>query len=145
MTDKKRKTGIELIKSLHELVCGDEIDNIDTMSMEDVYSHLKKNNIDYEQVITDVRARLNKMTAKAKLDEARAQRLAHADKPNGTMSSLPGLKDKITELLGSMQLNNPQMAAAFFRKFESAPDSDLESLYRDLQELQQLEKDDAKK
>jgi len=145
MTNKKRKTGIELIKSLHELVCGGAIDNIDTMSMEEVYSHLKKNNIDYERVITDVRARLNKMTAKAKLDEARAQRLAHAEKPNETMSSLPGLKDKIKELIGSMQLNNPQTAAAFFRKFESAPDSDLESLYRDLQELQQLEKDNAKK
>ncbi|MRR05455.1 MAG: hypothetical protein EG828_00695 [Deltaproteobacteria bacterium] len=143
MTVKKRKSGIELIKSLHELVCGDEIDNVETMPMEEVYSNLKKHNIDHERVITNVRIRLNKISAKAKLDQARVQRLALADKPNGEIPSLVGLKDKITELISSMQLNNPKTAAAFFRKFESAPDSDLESLFRDLQALQQLEKDDA--
>jgi hypothetical protein len=145
MTDKKRKSGIELIKSLHELVCGDEIDNVETIPMEEVCSNLKKHNIDHERVISGVRTRLNKITAKAKLDEARAQRLALVDKPNVAMPSLAGLKDRITELISSMQLNNPQAAATFFRKYESAPDSDLESLYRDLQELQQLEKDDAEK
>lgn len=145
MTDNKRKTGIELIKSLHEVVCGDEADNLDTMPLEEVCLRLKKSGIDHERVITDVHARLDKMTAIARLDAARAQRFAIADKPNGTMSVLTGLKDKITELLSSMQLNNPQEAAAFFRKFESTPDGDLESLYRDLQELQQLEKDDAEK
>lgn len=143
MTDNKRKTGIELIKSLHELVCGDETDNVDTMPIEEVCLHLRKNGIDHERVITDVRARLGKLTATAKLDAARAQRLALANNSNGSTPVLSGLKGKITELLNSMQLNNPQMAAAFFRKFESAPDDDLESLYRDLQELQQLDKDDA--
>lgn len=145
MTENKRKTGIELIKSLHEMVCGDEADHLDSMPQEEVCLRLKKNGIDHERVITDVRARLDKMTATARLDAARAQRLALADKPNGTMSVLTGLEDKITELLNSMQLNNPQAASAFFRKFESTPDGDLESLYRDLHELQQLEKDNAEK
>jgi len=145
MTDKKRKTGIELIKSLHELVCGDEIDKVDTMPLEEVCLCLKKNGIDHKRVITDVRTRLGKLTVTARLDEARAQRLTVADKPNGTTPALPALRDKIKELLSSMERNNPQMAAAFFRKFESAPASDLETLYRDLQELQQLERDDAKK
>lgn len=143
MTDNKRKTGIELIKSLHELICGDETVNVDTLPIEEVSSHLKKNGINHEQVITDVRARLCKLTATARLDAARAQRLALANKPNGSTPVLSGLKGKITELLSSMQINNPQVAAAFFRKFESAPDDDLESLYRDLLELQQLDKDDA--
>ncbi|BEH09901.1 hypothetical protein GSUET_15130 [Geobacter sulfurreducens subsp. ethanolicus] len=143
MTDKKRKTGIELVKSLHELVCGDETDNIDTMPLEEVCLRLKKNGIDHERVIIDVRDRLAKLTATARLDAARAQRLALADKSKGTAPVLKGLKDKITELLSGMQLNNPQTAAAFFRKFESTPDDDLESLYRDLQELQQLNKDDV--
>jgi ssDNA-binding replication factor A large subunit len=142
MTDNKRKTGIELIKSLHEVVSGDETDNVDTIPIEEVCLHLKKNGIDHERVTADVRARLSKLTGTARLNAARAQRLALANKSNGS-TPVPELKAKITELLSSMQLNNQQVAAAFFRKFESAPDDDLESLYHDLQELQQLDKDDA--
>ena len=145
MTDKKRKSGTELIKSLHELVSGDDIDKAATMPIEEVYSYLKKNSIAHDQVIADVQARLNKIKAKAQLDEARAKRSTLLEKLNAVLPSHKDLKVSVKALIDKMMSEKPQLASAYFRKYESASENDLQSLYEDLLALQQLDKNDAEK
>lgn len=145
MTNNIRNTATELIKSLHDLVCGDDIDKAATMPMDEVYSYLKRNNVAYDQVIKDVQTRLNKMKTKAKLDEAREIRETLLEKLNGVLPSTEHIKQNIKGLIDKMMFSNPESASAFFRKYESATEKDLESLYQDLLSLQQLDKNDAEK
>ena len=117
MTDKNRKTGKELIKSLHGLVCGDDIDKAATMPMEEVYSYLKKNGIAHEQLIVDVQTRLNKMKIKAQLDEARERRAAILGKLNDVLPSPADLKASVKNLIDNLNIEKPQLASAYFRKY----------------------------
>lgn len=145
MTDKKNKTGIELIKSLHELVCDDDIDKAATMPIEEVYSYLKKNSIAYDQLIGDVQAKLNRIKAKAQLDEAKDKRETFLEKLNSVLPSPTDLKVSVKSLIDKMMTEKPQLASAYFRKYESATENDLESLYQDLLALQQLDKNNVEK
>lgn len=145
MTEKNRKTGIELIKSLHEMVCSDDLDNAATMPMEEVSSYLKKNSIDHIQVVADVQARLCKMKAIAQLDEARANRSNLLEQLNNVLPSPADLRDSVKGFIEKMMTERPQLASAYFRKYETATENDLASLYQDLLALQELDKTDVKK
>lgn len=145
MTNIMRKTGTGLVKSLHELVCDDDSDKAESMLLEEVYSYLKKNNIAHDQVMADVRTRLNKMTAKAQLDEASAKRVSFLEKLNGVIPSPVGIKENIRGLIDKMMSDQPQLASAYYRKYEAATENDLESLLQDLLALQQLDKSNADK
>lgn len=145
MTDNKPRSGTELVKSLHDLICGDDIDHVETMPVDEVYSYLKKNNIAHDQVIADVQERLNKMKAKALLDEAKAQRATLLERLNSVLPSPVDLKGSVKGLIDQMMTGNPQLASAYFRKYEAATENDLKSLYQDLMALQQIDKDDVEK
>lgn len=145
MTDKKRKTGTELIKSLHDLICGDDLDKAATMPMEEVHSYLKKNNIAHDQIIAHVQTRLQKMKAKFQLDEAREIRTNLLGKLNNALPSPADLKASVKSLIDNLKTEKPQLASAYFRKYESATENDLASLYQDLLALEQIDKNDAEK
>lgn len=136
---------MKLVKSLHDLVCGDDINNIETMPMEEVYSYLKKNNIDHKQVISNVQDRLKKMKAKASLDEAKAKRTDFLEQMNNFVPSATDLKESVKSLIDRMMTEKHQLASAYFRKFESATEDDLKSLYRDLKTLEYMDKDNVEK
>lgn len=145
MTDKSRKTGKELIKSLHELVCGEDIDKAATMPIEEVYSYLKKSGIAHEQLLVDVRSRINKMKVKAQLDEARERRAVILGQLNNVLPSPADLKASVKSLIDNLKTEKPQLASAYFRKYESATEDDLASLYQDLLALEQIIENDAEK
>jgi len=145
MTDKKRKTGIGLIKSLHELASGDDVDNSASIPIEEVYSYLKKNNIAHNQIISDIQDRLNRMKAISKMDVAKDKRVSILAKLNSALPSQTDLKTSVKFLIDKIMTERPQLASAYFRKYESATENDLESLYQDLITLQELDNNDVEK
>lgn len=117
------------------------------MPIEQVNEYLKSEGIDPVPLVNHVRQRIAKLKAEQELAQAREQRINYAQKLSsfGEKISLADLRDRIQEMIQGLTSGNPELASVYFRKFEEASDSDLESLIEDLSMLDEMARNDVQK
>ena len=140
------KNASDVLRSLHEFVVGPEED-FKKMPIEQVNEYLKSEGIDPVPLVNHVRQRIAKLKAEQELAQAREQRINYAQKLSfyGEKISLADLRDRIQETIQSLTSGNSELASVYFRKFEEASDSDLESLLEDLSMLDEMAGNDVQK
>lgn len=146
MAENTPKNASDVLRSLHEFIIGPEED-VTKMPIEQVHEYLKSTGIDPAPLVTHVRQRIMKLKAEQELAQAREKRMNYAQRLTsyGEKISLAGLKEKIQDMIQGLTTGNPELASVYFRKFEGASDSDLESLLEDLSMLEEMVVDDAQK
>ncbi|MDD5286788.1 MAG: hypothetical protein PHD54_13110 [Desulfuromonadaceae bacterium] len=146
MTENTPKNASDVLRSLHEFIIGPEEDVTET-PIEQVHEYLKSEGIDPAPLVTHVRQRILKLKAERELALAREERMNYAQRlsSHGEKVSPTGLREKIQNMIQGLTIGNPELATVYFRKFEEASDSDLESLLEDLALLEEMAADDASK
>ncbi len=134
------KTAIEMVEALFDFVQGPEED-VRAMPIEKVLNELKKRGLDPDPLVAFVDGQLAAARAADALRKARTAReriaLLIAKRPVGKDKSTDW-KKKLLEILAS----TPTLALVY-RKFEEAPEADLESLLEDLNLLENLQNKDV--
>ena len=138
---KTPKNASEILKALHEFILGPEED-VTTIPREKIQADLKAEGLNPAPLVARVREKLNKMKAEEELTRARNQRKYLLDLRGKMPKSPLALKEQILEHLRSLLANRPEMASAYFRKFEEANEADMRSLLEDLAMLDEMGKDD---
>jgi hypothetical protein len=134
------KTATELVEALFDFVQGPEED-VRAMPIAKVLNELKKRDLDPDPLVAFVHERIAAARAEETLREARTAReriaLLITRRPVGT-EKRADWKNKLLEILAS----TPSLAPVY-RKFEEAPEADLESLLEDLNLLENLKDNNA--
>ena len=98
--------------------------------------------IDPRKTGAELKARMEKMMARSRLEAGRQMRLAAESTRDCNRQELAKggiLRQRVDQLLKKLALNQPEIAAVYCRKFEQATEADLESMREDLLILEQLE------
>lgn len=145
MPDEKAPKSVpKILEALYEFLEGPSED-VGSVPVERVLKDLKKDNIDPAPLVKLVRERLAvaraaEVLAKARVERARISALV-GQRFSGDASS--SLRERALRGLQGLSARKPEFAAAYWRKFESASEADLESILTDLALLDQLEKADG--
>lgn len=142
--DKAPKSGSKILENLYEFLEG-PAEDVRSVPIERVLKDLKKDNVDPGPLMQLVRdrlaaARATEVLAKARAERARIGGLA-SQRISGEAS--PSLRDRALRGLQGLSARKPEAVAAYWRKFESASEADLESILTDLALLDQLDKGDG--
>lgn len=125
------RNAADVLRDLHSYIAEPPI-NIDALSEQEIRAELKRRKIAPESSFRAIHELLDDHIAAAELAVAKQNRINRLATVKPTVSVLSGVREKIHKLIQSL---NPQTASAYWSKFESAADEDLQSLYDDLQEL----------
>jgi hypothetical protein len=125
------RNSAHVLRDLHSYIAEPAL-NIDALSEHQIEVELKRRSISPKASFQAIHELLDDHIAASELAVARQNRLARLEavKPSGSI--LAGVREKIHNLIQSL---NPQVAGAYWSKFESASDEELQSLYDDLMEL----------
>jgi hypothetical protein len=142
--DNAPKSASKILEDLYEFLEG-SIEDVRSVPIERVLKDLKRDNVDPAPLVQVVRDRLNAARAAEVLAKARAERARIGGlaglRISGEASS--SLRDRALRGLQGLSARNPESVAAYWRKFESASDADLESILSDLALLDQIDRDDG--
>lgn len=128
MSNTPTRTAADILRDLHAYLAPSEQD-VDSMSASDVAAYLKRSNIDPSKSFAAMQEWMDEKLGEIELGKARAQRLSALETATTRISFGDGLCEKIHKLISTLQ---PQVAAAYFSKFEQASEEDMQSLYEDL-------------
>ena len=142
--DNPRKSASKILEDLYEFLEG-PAEDVASVPIERVLKDLKKDDVDPAPLVRLVRERLAatlaaEVLAKARVERARISSLAGQRFSGETSASL---RDRALRGLQGLSTRQPEFAAAYWRKFESASEADLESIVTDLALLDQLDKGDG--
>ena len=141
--DKVPKRRFGALESLYEFLEGPEED-VTTMLLERILKELERENLDPAPLVRMVRERLTAARAAEDIARARQERTridrlrsqGSETKPTGD------LRDRARLIMEGLSGPQRQLAAAYYRKFEEATESDLESMLRDLELLERMSQND---
>lgn len=125
------RNSADILRDLHSYIAEPSL-NIDSLSEQQIEAELKRRAISPEASFRAIHELLDDHLAAAELAAARQKRILRLEAVKPSVSVLHGVREKIHKLIQSL---DPQVAAAFWSKFESADDADIQSLYDDLIEL----------
>jgi hypothetical protein len=128
MSNTPTRSAADILRDLHAYLAPSEQD-VDSMSASDVAAYLKKSNIDPAKSFAAMQEWMDEKLGEIELVKARAQRLSALETATTRKSFGDGLCEKIHNLISTLR---PQVAAAYFSKFEQASEEDMQSLYEDL-------------
>lgn len=128
MSNTPTRSAADIMRDLHTYLAPSEQD-VDSMSAADVTAFLKKSNIDPSKSFAAMQEWMDEKVGAFELAKARAQRLTTLETATTRKSFGDGLCEKIHKLISTLR---PQVAAAYFSKFEQASEEDMQSLYEDL-------------
>jgi hypothetical protein len=134
------RTAIEIVEALFDFVQGPEED-VKAMPIGKVLNELKRRNLDPDPLVALVHERLAAARAEETLRVAKAARERIAQ----LIANRPVEKEKGTDWkkrLMDILASSPALAPVY-RKFEEAPEADLESLLEDLNLLENLKNNDV--
>lgn len=143
--NKPRKPASESLRALHEFLLEPEED-VRAIPLEKIKAELKKEGIDTDPLVRDIRKRLAHARGVEMLEKARAERegllskLARASAAAG--EAVKRTRDETIARISALLLQQPARAGVYFRKLEHATDDDLERLLEDLETAEALDKDD---
>lgn len=144
MADEKgRKSDSRILESLYEFLEGVPED-VGSLPIDRVLKDLKKAGIDTAPLLSLVRDRLAAARAVEILASAREERARIDELARGrSVTEGSSLRERARSGLEALSSKRPELAAAYWRKFDSASDADLESVLEDLALLDQLKNEDG--
>lgn len=125
------RNSAHVLRDLHSYIAEPAL-NIDALSEQEIEAELKRRFISPQASFQAIQGLLDDHLAVLELAAARQNRITRLEAVKPTGSILAGVREKIHNLIQSL---NPQVAGAYWSKFESASDEELQSLYDDLIEL----------
>lgn len=125
------RNAADVLRDLHNYLAEPPL-NTDALSEQEVQAELKRRKIAPGASFRAIHELLEDHIAAAELAAAKQTRINRLATVRPTVSVLSGVREKIHKLIQSL---SPQVAAAYWSKFESAGEEDLQSLYDDLMEL----------
>jgi len=141
--NKIPQNATDILKLLHEFLSGSEEDVTKT-PLEKLVSDLKAEGIDTTSLVKMVKERLAKAKAKEELARACEKRQQLLSKFSQKLQQVPSLaKEQVLERVRNLMLTQPEKASAYFRKFDEANESDLQSLINDLSLLNEMGNNDV--
>lgn len=143
--EKQQPSASDMLRALHDLVQEPEED-VASKPIKEVQAELTRRGIDTAPIIARAKQQLAKARADSELASARAQRIRALERLKGIQARIERFPAAVREhaltVLTGLSAQNPNVAAAYFSKFEQASDVDLQSLLDDLSMLD--ESDDGK-
>lgn len=143
--EKRRKPASESLRALHEFLLGPEED-IRDVPLESIKAELKKEGIDTDPMVREIRKRLVHARGAETLEKARAEKagflskLAEASAAVG--ETFKRTRDETKARIEELLQQQPAHAGVYFRKLEHATDEDLERLLKDLETTEALDEGD---
>lgn len=125
------RNSADVLRDLHSYIAEPSL-NIDALSEQQIEAELKRRAISPEASFRAIHELLDDHLAAAELAAARQKRILRLEAVKPAVSALHGVREKIHKLIKTL---SPQVAGAYWSKFESADDDELQSLYDDLVEL----------
>ena len=141
MGDGKPETACQMMEALGDFVFGEEPD-FRTMPSKEVSAFLSEHGLDVEPVSKAVASALAASRDRLDLEIARQKRLGLVSKA-GAIPPRRGLREHLLAQIEAIA--GSSRSAVYARKFEDAPDADLESLLEDFEFLEQLDFDEDEK
>lgn len=133
--EKKQPNASDILRSLHESVQEPEQD-VAAMPLKEVQAELARRGLDTAPLLAQIRERLAKARADAELGAARVERdqsLLKLRELRAKLSDFPAqIRERAMSVLAQLSASSPNVAAAYFSKFENASHADLQSLLDDL-------------
>lgn len=144
MADEKvRKSDSQALETLYEFLEG-VAEDVGTLPIDRVLKDLKKAGIDPAPLLSVVRDRLAAARATELLAGARQERARIDELARGRwVKEGSSLREWARSSLEALSSKRPELAAAYWRKFDSASDADLESVLEDLALLDQLKNENG--
>lgn len=116
--------------------------DVDTMSAEEVRAFLVSEGFDPARLHASLASRVKQVEGRLRLQRAGAEYKSVANRlaKIGTRiaSTVGDTKEEVLRRLENLQLRQPELAAAMFRKFEQADEVDFQALCEDLMRLDVL-------
>jgi hypothetical protein len=138
MPDEKQYSASDMLRTLHEFIQEPEEDVV-SKPIKEVQAELARRSIDATTLIARAKQQVAKARADHELGSARvlrARTLERFAELQGKIGRFPAaVRERVSEVLTRMSLENPTAAAAYFSKFEEANEADLQSLLDDLKML----------
>ena len=140
---KPRKPASESLRALHEFLLEPEED-VRAIPLEKIEAELKKEGIDTDPLVRDIRKRLARARGAETLEKARAERAEILGKlAAGATAAVRRTRDETIALIKTLSQSYPALAAVQFRKLEAFTDEDLERLLQDMERAAALDEGDA--
>jgi hypothetical protein len=138
-------TTSEILKALHEFLSEPEVNSL-TLPLEKINQDLRPEGINTTSLIEQVREKIAKAKAKALFAQAHKRRQYFLEKLKNHVETssrnVPLLKEQVLEYLSNLFADKPEIVMAYFRKFEEASESDIQSLLEDITLLDRLRAND---
>lgn len=137
------KSAKEILKSLFDFVEGPEED-VRTIPLEKVIKDLKKEGIDPNPLIKNVRDKIASAKAEQIMSKASVERQRISQLPLTPIANVLGssVKDRALSALKQLSISQPTLANAYARKLDKFTDADFISMLEDLALLDSIQDED---
>lgn len=143
--NKPRKPASESLRALHEFLLEPEED-VRAVPLEKIKAELKREGIDTDPLVRDIRKRLARARGAEMLQKARTERAGLLSKLAATSATMAEAvkrtRDETIARISELLQRQPAHAGVYFRKLEHATDEDLERLLKDLETTEALDEGD---
>lgn len=138
---KKDKSDKQAIQSVYRAL-REPVADVDTMDTNEVRAFLVEEGIDPAKLRASLSQRVKEVEGRLRLQRAGTQYRSTAQilgKMGASLASAVGdTKEAVMKRLEGLQARQPELAAAMFRKFEQADETDFKAIYEDLLRLDAL-------
>jgi len=128
------RTSSEILDALYDFAEGSP-EEVDTMSQEEIRNYLAEIGGDPDSLAFRMRERIRKRIGQRQLQQAREKHEYWVQRINALKAKAAGspaqARQEILQLISRLIQTSPQPASVMYRKFEQAPDEDLQSLLLD--------------
>ncbi|TLD71363.1 hypothetical protein FEM03_07480 [Phragmitibacter flavus] len=126
--NNSKRTASDVLRDLSEFFTG-PLPDVEKLSAAEIDAFLRKRSIDSKKSFLAVQDLIDEEIASAELRVAKEERKARLREVEAVTPAREGIRQSIGSLLATL---NPSVQTAYWSKFESLPDADLESLYEDI-------------
>ena len=144
--NKPRKPASESLRALHEFLLEPE-DDVRAVPLEKIKAELRREGIDTDPLVREIRKRLAGARGAETLKKARAEKAGLlsklAERTAAVGEAVRRTRDETLAEIGALLQRHPALAGVKFRKLEHATDKDLEHLLKDLETAAALDEEDG--
>lgn len=144
--NKPRKPASESLRALHEFLLEPEED-VRAVPLEKIKAELKREGIDTDPLVREIRKRLAHARGAETLERARAEMSTLLSRLSATPAAVgeavKRTRDETLALIKELSQRHPALAGVKFRKLEHATDEDLERLLKDMEATVTLDEGDG--
>jgi hypothetical protein len=146
--NKSRKPASESLQALHEFLLEPEED-IRAIPSEAIKAELKREGVDTDRMVREIRKRLAHARGVETLEKARAKKAELLSKiveiPAAIGESVRRTRDEVLTQIDDLLQRHPALVGVQFRKLEQTTDEDLERLLHDLEIAAAMDEGDDQK